>query len=127
RNTTHNSSFQTNLAGSSPAMIREKNELTPYFRGSQSKYLIVITSPAAPQAPMIRRSFVCSPDPLSWKKDLTSASAKWRIGNIFETRSNHAGGLFRGTKTFETKRSGKIEALTIAGAASEVGITAVTA
>src|SRR5216683_2359152 len=119
--------FHTNRAGSSPAMTREKTELTPYFRGSQSKYRIAITRPATPQAQMTRRSLVCNPDPLNWKNDLTSASAKWRIGKILETRSNHAGGLLSGTKTFEMNRRGNTDALTMAGAASEVGITLVTA
>jgi len=58
------------------------------------------------------------PDPLTARKDPDRASAKWRTGEILESASNQAGGFWRGTKSLEMNKSGRIEAFTTAGAAS---------
>src|SRR3981081_3073564 len=82
---------------------------------------------ARPQAASTSRSFPCRPDPVGEKKEPPSAAAKCGIRKIFDTVSSQAGGFWRGMKMFEIKSSGRIEALTTAGDASALGITAVIA
>src|SRR5690242_21106863 len=95
--------------------------------GSHWKNLAPTISAPRPHAPRTRRSFVCKPDPLNEKNDPIKASAKCRTGKILPTMSSHCGGFWSGMKMFEMNSSGRIEALTTAGDASEFGITVVTA
>ena len=56
-----------------------------------------------------------------------SAREKCLTGNIFAVVISHPGALFSGIKTSEIKSNGSIDAFTIAGEASALGIAAVIA
>ena len=100
----------------------------PQRRDSHRKNRTAISIAAASQAAMTARCTASNPAPRSnGSKEACSASAKCRTGKRSANVVSHAGASSSGMKTSETKSSGRTEAFTIAGDASALGITVVTA
>src|SRR4051794_32851606 len=84
--------------------------------------------PKTPQAAITARSPQRNPFPVGEKYAACMASAKWRTGKILPTTSPHGGAFaVTGMKMSDRNRIGRIEAFTIAGAASAFGMIVVMA